>query len=75
MMHALLSHVSTLRLRALALLHRNHQRKAAAATRRELWNQVIAEHHKPLDQPTESSTSSGGGASPVATKVVLPRTF
>lgn len=60
MMRALLSHVSTLRHRALAVLHRNDQRKADTATRRELWNQVIAEHHKPLDQPAESSTSGGG---------------
>ena len=59
MMRALLSHVSTLRHRALAVLHRNDQRKADAATRRKLWKQVIAERHKPLDRPAERLIPAG----------------
>jgi DNA-binding LacI/PurR family transcriptional regulator len=62
MIHALFSHLSSLRHRALALFHRTDQRKADAAERRERWNQVIAEHKKPQDRPQDTSTSSAGGA-------------
>jgi hypothetical protein len=46
-MKALLSCVSTIRQRALALLHRRDQVKVDAAQRRERWSEVIAEHQKP----------------------------
>jgi hypothetical protein len=46
MLKALLSRVSFLRQRALALFHRTDQLKADSAERRERWNQVIAEHKK-----------------------------
>jgi hypothetical protein len=62
MMHALFSHVSSFRQRALALFHRTDQLKADSAERRERWNQVIAEHQKPLDRPKDTSTSSAGRA-------------
>jgi hypothetical protein len=47
-MKALLSYVSALRQRAVALLHRHDQVKADDAQRRDRWNEVIAEHQKPL---------------------------
>ena len=54
MMHALLSPVSFLRSRVSTLLHRNDRLKAAAAERRERWNQVSAEHKNPaLDRHRE----------------------
>ena len=62
MMQALFSPVSFLRQRVSTLLHRKDQLKANAAARRERWNQVIAEHQKPLDQHPAPSTSSTGGA-------------
>jgi hypothetical protein len=62
MMHALLSPVSFLRNRVSTLLHRNDRLKADAAARRLRWNEVIAEHKKPLDPPPRTSTPSAGGA-------------
>ena len=54
MMNAFLSPVSFLRSRMSTLLHRNNRLKAAAAERRERWNQVIAEHKNPaLDRHRE----------------------
>jgi hypothetical protein len=55
MMHALFSHVSSFRQRALALFHRTDRLEADSAERRERWNQVIAEHQKPLDRPKDTS--------------------
>jgi hypothetical protein len=49
-MNALFSYVSSVRLRALALFHRNDQLKASSDARRARWNQVIAEHQKPLER-------------------------
>ena len=49
-MNALRSYVSSFRQRATALFHRNDQLKADADARRERWNQVIAEHQKPLER-------------------------
>jgi hypothetical protein len=48
-MTGLFSYVSSLRQRARALLHRNDQLKVDSAERRDRWNEVIAEHQKPLD--------------------------
>ncbi len=62
MIQALFSRVSSFRQRTVALFHRNDQLKADSAERRERWNQVIAEHQKPLDQQKSTSTSSTGGA-------------
>ncbi|HZL93401.1 MAG TPA: hypothetical protein VFB99_07145 [Vicinamibacterales bacterium] len=62
MMQALFSRVSFFRERALALFHRPDRLTADAAERHERWNQAIAGHQKPLDQPKSSSTSSTGGA-------------
>jgi hypothetical protein len=56
MLKALLSSVSFLRQRALSLSHRGDQLKADSAERREKWNQVIAEHQKPLEK--QAGTSS-----------------
>ena len=61
MMQALFSRVSFFRQRALALLHRPDRLTADAAERQERWNQVIAGHQKPLDQPKSGSMSSTGG--------------
>jgi hypothetical protein len=56
MLKELLSRVSFLRHRVLTLSPRNDQLKADSAERREAWNQVIAEHQKPLGkQPGTSS--------------------
>jgi hypothetical protein len=57
MMKSLLSRVSFFRQRALALVHRTDQLKADSAERRERWNQVIAEHQKPLDHSKDTSKS------------------
>jgi len=56
MLKALLSRVSFFRQRALALSQRKDQLQADSAERRERWNQVIADHQKPLDQPKGPST-------------------
>jgi len=55
MLKALLARVSFLRHRALALSNRNDQLKADSDERRQRWNQVIAEHQKPLDQQKGTS--------------------
>lgn len=62
MIQAMFSRVSSIRQRAVALFHRNDQLKADSAERRERWNQVIAEHQKPLDQQKSTSASSTRGA-------------
>jgi hypothetical protein len=49
-MNALLSYVSSFRQRAAALFHRDDQLKVNADERRDRWNQVIAEHRKPLER-------------------------
>jgi hypothetical protein len=51
MLKALLSRVPFFRQRATTLSRHNDQIKADSADRRERWNQVIAEHQKPLEQP------------------------
>jgi hypothetical protein len=56
-MKALSSYVSSFRQRAVALLHRNDQLKADSDERRERWNQVIAEHKKPLERPPATATA------------------
>jgi hypothetical protein len=56
MLKALLSRVSFLRQRAVMLAQRNDQLKADSDDRRTRWNQVIADHQKPLEkQPSTSS--------------------
>ena len=53
-MKTLFSYVTSFRQRAAALFHRNDQLKSDAAERKGRWNQVIAEHQKPLDPPRPS---------------------
>jgi len=60
-MKALFSYVSSFRQRAVARFHRNDQLKADADERRERWNQVIAEHQKPLERQAATSNSSVSG--------------
>jgi hypothetical protein len=60
MLQALFSRVSFFRLRAVALLHRKDELKADSAERRERWNQVIAEHQKPLNHKGTSTSSIRG---------------
>jgi hypothetical protein len=55
MLKALLSRVPFFRHRALTLSRGNGQVKADSAERRERWNQVIAEHQKPLGQQKSTS--------------------
>ena len=50
-MKGLFSYVSSFRQRALGLFHRTDHLKDDSAERRERWNQVIAEHQKPLERP------------------------
>ena len=57
-MKSLSSYVSSVRQKAVALFHRTDQLKADAAERRRGWNQVIAEHQKPLEQPKESGKTT-----------------
>jgi hypothetical protein len=56
MLKALLSRVPFFRQRASALSHRDDQLKADSAERRERWNQVIADHQKPLGQGSARRT-------------------
>jgi hypothetical protein len=60
MLQAMLSRVSCFRQRAFGLFRRTDQLNADSAERRERWNQVIAEHKKPLDREQTTSTSSTG---------------
>ena len=57
-MKALFSYVSSLRQRAVALFHRNDQLKADADERRERWNQLIAEHQKPLERQQATAAAN-----------------
>jgi hypothetical protein len=61
MIRALFSQVSRFHQRTLARFHHTDQLKADAAERRERWNQVIAEHQKPLEGQGHTSTSSPSG--------------
>ena len=56
-MKALSSYVSSFRQRAVALFHRNDQLKASSDERRERWNQLIAEHQKPLERKQATATA------------------
>jgi hypothetical protein len=57
-MKALSSYVSSFRQRAATLLHRTDPLKANADERRERWNQLIAEHQKPVERQQATSTSA-----------------
>lgn len=57
-MKSVSSYVSSARQRAVALFHRTDQLKADAAERRRGWNQVIAEHQKPLEPPKDSGETT-----------------
>ena len=61
-MKALFSYVSSFRQRAVALFHRDDQLKASSDERRARWNQVMAEHQKPLERHPAASTSSVSGS-------------
>ena len=63
MLKGLLSRVSFFRQRPSALSHRDDQLKADSAERRERWNEVIAEHQKPLGPQPAASTRSTVDAS------------
>jgi hypothetical protein len=56
-MKSLSSYVSALRQRAVALFHRPEQ-LADSDARRRGWNQVIAEHQKPLEPPKDSGKTA-----------------
>ena len=58
MLKALLSRVPFLRHHAPTLSRRKDQLKADSAERRERWNQVIAEHQKPLEPPKDSGETT-----------------
>jgi hypothetical protein len=53
-MKSLSSYVSSVRQKAVALFHRADQLESDSAERRRAWDQVIAEHRKPLDPPRDS---------------------
>jgi hypothetical protein len=57
-MKSLSSYVSSMRQKAVALFHRTDQLKADADERRRGWNQVIAEHQKPLETPRDSEKTT-----------------
>ena len=57
-MKGLFSYVSSFRQRAVALFHRSDQLKSDSDGRRERWNQVIAEHHKPLGPQKNSEKTT-----------------
>jgi hypothetical protein len=52
-MRSLSSYVSALRQRAIALFHRTDHLSSDSDERRRGWNQVIAEHQKPLEPPKD----------------------
>jgi len=56
MLKALLFRVPFLRQRAVMLAQRNEQLKAESEERRARWNQVIADHQKPLEKQTSTSS-------------------
>ena len=69
MLKGLLSRVPFFRQRAPALSQRNDQLKADSAERRDRWNEVIAEHQKPLGpQPAESTRSTGDASGSAPTR-------
>ena len=69
MLKGLLSRVPFFRQRPSALSHRDDQLRADSAERRERWNEVIAEHQKPLGpQPAESTRSSGDASGSAPTR-------
>jgi hypothetical protein len=69
MLKGLLSRVPFFRQRPSALSHRDDQLKADSAERRERWNDVIAEHQKPLGpQPAESTRSTGDASGSAPTR-------
>jgi hypothetical protein len=69
MLKGLLSRVPFFRQRPSALSHRDDQLKADSAERRERWNEVIAEHQKPLGpQPAESTRSTGDASGSAPTR-------
>jgi hypothetical protein len=57
-MKGLFSYVSSFRQRAVALFHRTDQLKAASAERQDRWNEVIAEHQKPLERQQGSGQTN-----------------
>ena len=57
-MKSLSSYVSALRQRAVALFHRTDQLASDSDERRRGWNQVIAEHQKPLEPPKDSGKTT-----------------
>ena len=60
MLQAILSRVSCFRQRVFGLFRRTDPLSVDSAERRERWNQVIAEHQKPLDREKTTSTASTG---------------
>jgi hypothetical protein len=59
MLRALFSRVSFLHRRVLTPSPRKDQLKSDSELRRERWNQVIAEHQKPLAPHTDPSKATG----------------
>jgi hypothetical protein len=57
-MKSLLPYVCFFRQRATALFHRADRLNAVAAERRERWNDVIAEHQKPLKPQKHSEKTT-----------------
>jgi hypothetical protein len=57
-MKSLYSYVSSVRQRAAAFFHRTDHLETDSAERRRAWNQVIAEHQKPLDPPKDSGKTT-----------------
>jgi hypothetical protein len=57
-MTSLYSYVSLIRQRAAALFHRADHLEADSAERQRRWNEVIAEHQKPLEPPKDSGKTT-----------------
>jgi hypothetical protein len=57
-MKSLLPYVSFFRQRATALFHRADRLNAISMERRERWNEVIAEHQKPLKPQNDSEKTT-----------------
>jgi len=57
-MKSLYSYLSSIRQTAAALFHRADHLEADSAERQRRWNEVIAEHQKPLEPPKDSGKTT-----------------
>lgn len=57
-MKSLFPYISSFRQRAMAIFHRTDALKASSNERRQRWDEVIAEHQKPLGPQKDSEKTT-----------------